>query len=66
VGDDAPGGGDGSGRSPYNNLPDAVAAARVLSQTVVIKVEPGDYPLAAPLVIDTSLEFARIDRAGGS
>ena len=57
VDDDAAAGGDGSGRFPYNNLPDAVAAARALSQTVVIKIEPGDYPLAAPLVIDRSLEL---------
>jgi hypothetical protein len=57
VDDDAAAGGDGSGRFPYNNLPGAVAAARAFSQAVVIRVAPGDYPLAAPLVLDRSLEL---------
>jgi hypothetical protein len=57
VDDDARPGGNGSGQSPYNNLPDAVAAARSSSAATVIKIAPGAYPLAATLVIDASLEL---------
>jgi hypothetical protein len=68
VDDDAAAGGDGSGRFPYNNLPDAVAAAGAFSQAVVIRVAPGNYSLAAPLVIDRSLELRgstrQVDREG--
>jgi len=57
VDDDAKPGGKGSVRFPYNNLPEAVAAAHATSSAVVIKVEPGDYALAEPLVIDRSLDL---------
>ena len=57
VDDGAAVGGNGSGKRPYNNLPDAVAAARASSTQVVIKVEPGDYPLSSPLVLDFPVEL---------
>ena len=57
VDDDAAPGGNGSGRFPYNNLPEAVAAAHATSAAVLIKVEPGDYPLPEPLVIDRPLDL---------
>lgn len=57
VDDGAAAGGNGSGERPYNNLPDAVAAARASSTQVVIKVEPGDYPLSSPLVLDFPVEL---------
>lgn len=57
VDDDATPGGDGSGRFPYQDLPAAVAAARAIAGPVVIRVEPGDYALAEPLVIDRPLEL---------
>lgn len=56
VDDDATPGGNGSARSPYTNLPDAVVAARS-DPGAVIKVEPGDYALAETLLIDRSLEL---------
>ena len=47
VDDDASPGGNGTGRFPFDNLPDAVATPpTVPSQAVIIIVEPGDYPLA--------------------
>ena len=55
VNDDAAPGGDGSGRRPYKNLPEAVAAARAASGEVVVKVQPGAYALGETLVIDRSL-----------
>ena len=57
VDDDAAPGGDGSGRSPYGNLQDALATAGSTSADVVIKVAPGDYAVASSLVIDRSLEL---------
>ena len=57
VDDDAAPGGDGSGRSPYKNLPEAVAAARAASGEVLIKVKPGAYALSETLVIDRSLQL---------
>jgi len=57
VDDDATPGGDGSGRFPYHDLPEAVAAAHAIAGAVVIKVEPGDYVLTEPLVIDRQLEL---------
>lgn len=57
VDDDAAPGGDGSGKSPFKNLPDAVAAARARQGSVVIKVEPGEYPLTTSLVIDVSVDL---------
>lgn len=56
VDDDAAPGGDGSSRSPFNNLPDALAAARATSATRV-NLAPGDYALASTLVIDQPLEL---------
>jgi len=55
VDDDAAPGGDGTGKSPFNNLPDAVDAARSVPGAVTIKVAPGDYALAETLVIDRPL-----------
>jgi hypothetical protein len=52
VDDDAAPGGIGSARRPFANLPEAVAAARTSGPGVVVSVQPGDYPLVAPLVID--------------
>ena len=57
VDDDAPHGGNGSGRSPYNNLADALAAAKATSAAVVIVVAPGDYAVGSSLVIDRPLEL---------
>jgi hypothetical protein len=57
VDDGATPGGNGSGRFPFRNLPEAVAAAHAIAGAVVIKVEPGDYPLAGPLVIDRPLDL---------
>jgi hypothetical protein len=57
VDDDATPGGDGSGRSPFSNLPDAVDAARSAAGRVAIRVEPGDYPLVEPLLIDFPLDL---------
>jgi hypothetical protein len=46
-------GGNGSGRAPFQNIPDALAAARALSaEEIVIKVAPGVYPAAATLRLD--------------
>jgi hypothetical protein len=55
VDDDAASGGNGSAKAPYANIPEAVSAARASGPGVVISVEPGDYPLVAPLVIDFPL-----------
>ena len=57
VDDDASPGGNGTGRFPFDNLRDAVDAARPLPQAVIIIVEPGDYPLASTLVIDRGLDL---------
>ena len=57
VNDDAEAGGDGSARSPYNNLPDALAAARATSADVVVSVAPGDYEVTSTLVIDRPLDL---------
>ena len=57
VDDDAAPGGDGSARSPFNNLPDALAEAKTTSAAVVIDVAPGDYPVFSSLVIDRPLEL---------
>jgi hypothetical protein len=40
-----------------SNLPEALAAARAAAGAVVVKVEPGDYPLAETLLIDRSIEL---------
>ena len=57
VDDDAPSGGNGSGRSPYSNLEDALAAAKGTSVEVVIKVAPGSYSVSNTLVIDRPLQL---------
>ena len=57
VDDDAAPGGNGSARSPFDNLPAAVAYARTVSGAVTIRVAPGDYALSQTLVIDRSLEL---------
>jgi hypothetical protein len=55
VDDSAAAGGNGSGGAPFRNLPEAVAAARTADGRAVINVQPGDYPLVAPLLIDFPL-----------
>ena len=57
VNDDAAPGGNGTSNSPFHNLADALAAARATSADVVIKVAPGEYATASPLVIDRPLEL---------
>jgi hypothetical protein len=57
VNDDAEPGGDGSARSPYDNLPDALAAARATSGDVVVSVAPGDYEVTSTLVIARPLDL---------
>jgi len=57
VNDDAGPGGDGTGASPFGDLPSAVDYARTLPGPVTIKVAPGDYALAETLVIDRSIEL---------
>jgi hypothetical protein len=47
VDDDAAPGGNGSGRLPYNNLQDAIAAANASPDPVIIKVRSGEYVLGA-------------------
>src|SRR4051794_2371885 len=57
VDDDAAPGGNGSARSPYDNLPDAIAAANARSEPVKIKVKPGDYVLDAPLLLERPMDL---------
>ena len=57
VDDDAAPGGNGTLLMPFNNLPDAVAAANGQAGFVTIKVAPGDYPLSEPLVIDRAVDL---------
>jgi hypothetical protein len=57
VDDDAALGGDGSARSPFDNLADALAEANASAGAVVVKVAPGDYAVEGSLVIDRSLEL---------
>jgi hypothetical protein len=57
VDDDAPDGGDGSSEFPFDNLPNAVDAARAIVGAVIVEVEPGDYPLASTLMIDRQLDL---------
>ncbi len=57
VDDDAQAGGDGSGKRPFVNLTEAIAAARTRPNPVVILVQPGDYPQATSLTIDIPLEL---------
>ena len=56
VDDDAPLGGNGSGASPFNNLPDALEKAK-LTNASVIQVAPGDYAIGTTLVIEQSLDL---------
>jgi hypothetical protein len=57
VDDAAAPGGNGTGGFPFHNLPEAVEAARTVPGRVIIKVEPGDYPLASTLVINRALDL---------
>jgi hypothetical protein len=57
VDDDAALGGNGSARSPYDNLTDALAAASAAPSDVNVMVAPGDYPVESSLVIDRPLEL---------
>jgi hypothetical protein len=55
VDDDAPPGGDGTGARPFDEVRDAVAAARRRASSypkVIIRLAPGRYPVAATLRID--------------
>jgi hypothetical protein len=54
VDDDAAPGGDGSARLPFHDVRDAVAAAAAASGPVIIKVRPGEYALAQPLIVERS------------
>jgi hypothetical protein len=57
VDDDAAPGGNGSASFPYNNLPEALKAARVSAGPVIIEVAPGLYSVDHSLVIDHSMEL---------
>ncbi len=60
VDDDAPTAGDGSGRSPFRNIANAVNAARsaaALYARVAINVAPGRYPVDDTLRIDFPVEI---------
>ena len=57
VDDSAVAGGNGTARSPYTSLADALADAKMMSTPVVIKVAPGDYAIDSPLVVDRPLEL---------
>jgi hypothetical protein len=57
VDDDAAPGGDGSGRLPFDNLPDALAAARLAEGRAMIVIKPGDYEVPRTLVIDRAVEL---------
>jgi hypothetical protein len=57
VDDDAAPGGDGSALFPFNNVPDALKAARVSLGPVIIEVAPGLYSVDHSLVIDHSMEL---------
>ena len=57
VDDDAAPGGNGTVLQPFNNLPEAVAAAAGTSGFVTIKVAPGDYPLSETLLIDRPIDL---------
>jgi len=57
VDDDAAPGGNGTGASPFADLPSAVDYARTLPGPVTIEVAPGDYALAETLVIDRPIEL---------
>lgn len=56
VDDDAGPGGDGSGRFPFDNIPDALARAASLGGAVVI-VEPGQYPVSNTLQIQSPIDL---------
>lgn len=57
VDDNAALGGNGTAKSPYRNLADALVAANATAGAVVIKVAPGDYPIASTLIIERPLEL---------
>jgi hypothetical protein len=57
VDDDAAAGGDGSERFPFNNLVDALSAAKGIAGSVVVKVAPGTYRFDRSLVIERPLEL---------
>jgi len=57
VDDDAAPGGNGTDRFPFDNLSEAVDAASTVPGPVIIKVEPGDYPLVSTLMIDRPLDL---------
>ena len=44
-------------RSPFSDLSDALAEANTSAAAVVVKVAPGDYPVADSLVIDRPIEL---------
>ena len=54
---EAASGGDGTARSPFSDLSDALAEANTSAAAVVVKVAPGDYPVADSLVIDRPIEL---------
>ena len=50
-----PANGNGSARSPFNNIPAAVARANVLGSAPTINVEPGRYEISDTLRIENGL-----------
>jgi len=58
VDDDAVAGGDGSGKTPYNNIAAALVAANATTASVTIKVAPGDYVITETLRISRSLDLS--------
>ncbi len=56
VDDDAEPGGDGSGRSPFDNIADSLALAASLGGAVVV-VEPGQYPVSSTLHIQSPVDL---------
>ena len=57
VDDDAPAGGNGSGKSPFSDIGDALAQASGTPSTtaVVVAVAPGDYHVSSSVRIDRPL-----------
>ena len=57
VDDSAPPSGDGRARFPYNDIADAVEAARLVDGSVTIMVAPGEYSITETISIERGLEL---------